>query len=713
MAKAKKPNKKAVKKSTPSSRAKFPSWLFNQRLHCIIIFLFASLLYLNTLGHKFTQDDAIVITENMYTTQGLAGIPGILQYDTFKGFFKVEGKDKLVSGGRYRPFTLLMFALEWQIFKSPKKDQDGNTIKNENGEIVYEGNPFIGHFINIILYGLTCVLIYLLMLKLLSVNGVKSYAYFVALATAMLYAAHPLHTEAVANIKGRDEIMTMLGSLAAAYFCLKAYLEYKISYSIIAGVCFFIGLLSKENAITFLGVIPLMFFIFTKANNATIFKHTIPLLAAAVLFLIIRGSILGWSLGEPPKELMNNPFLKIDGNRYVPFSAGEKIATIQYTLGKYLQLLFVPHPLTHDYYPRHVDIKSLGDWKVLLSMFLYLAMLIYALVRLPKKDPVSFGILFYLGTLSIVSNYIFAVGTNMSERFVFMPSLGFCFLVAYLLYKYSKGAAKISYKKLQPALFSIVAICLIFGGKTIMRNSAWSDNYTLFTTDIKVSSNSAKLQNSVGAEKAIRASRMDEGPERDKLLREAIAHLEIARGIHPNYENTYLQLGNANTYLKEYDKAIEYYGKVLSLDPDDVDAMNNRGIAYRDSRRFAQAIQQFEALRGFGPSESEINEKIAYTYEDAGKFYSTQKQFDQAIDNFNKALAIGNDKAKYTYFLGVAYANLSNFPKAIELFNKALDLADSQENKANIYGMLSQIHQQMGDNDKAAEYQQKAQNPEN
>jgi protein O-mannosyl-transferase len=118
----------------------------NTRLQAIIIFAFSFLLYANTLTHDFCQDDAIVITDNMFTTQGVSGINGILSYDTFYGFFKESGKAGLVAGGRYRPFTLVMFAFEYQIF--------GKT-------------PFIGHFMNVIWFGLTCVLLYFLLLKLL------------------------------------------------------------------------------------------------------------------------------------------------------------------------------------------------------------------------------------------------------------------------------------------------------------------------------------------------------------------------------------------------------------------------------------------------------------------------------------------------------------------------------------------------------------------
>src|SRR5690606_17033367 len=147
--------------------------------------------------------------------------------------------------------------------------------------------------------------------------------------------------------------------------------------------------------ITFLAVIPLMFYFFTKAKTNDIFKYSLPLLAATVVFLIIRGSVLGWSLGEPSKELMNNPFLKIEGNQWVPFTAGEKLATVCYTLGKYIQLLIFPHPLTHDYYPRQVGIMNWSDWQSVVSLLLYLAIFVYAVKGFLKKDPVSFGIFYF------------------------------------------------------------------------------------------------------------------------------------------------------------------------------------------------------------------------------------------------------------------------------------------------------------------------------
>ena len=198
------------------------------------------------------------------------------------------------------------------------------------------------------------------------------------------------------------------------------------------------GLLAKENAITFLAIVPLTYFVFTNANiSKIIFSKQFLFVIAAAVFLTIRFSILGFEIGEPVRELMNNPFLKLEGNQYVDFTFSEKNGKpFFYTLLEYLRLLIVPHPLTHDYYPRQIEMMNFGDWQVILSVLIYFGMGIYGLIRTLKKDPVGYGILFFLITLSIVSNIVFSVGTNMGERFIFMPSLGFCLIIGVLGWRF-------------------------------------------------------------------------------------------------------------------------------------------------------------------------------------------------------------------------------------------------------------------------------------
>jgi len=135
-----------------------------------------------------------------------------------------------------------------------------------------------------------------------------------------------------------------------------------------------------------------------------------------------------------------------------------------WTLGKYISLLFFPHPLTHDYYPRHIEIMTFANIGVILSILTYLALVIIAILGIRKKKILSFAILYFLITMSIISNVVFPIGTNMSERFMFMPSLGFALAVSFLGWKYLFVKNQMIYK----VLFGLVI--LGFSIKTITRN---------------------------------------------------------------------------------------------------------------------------------------------------------------------------------------------------------------------------------------------------
>ena len=543
---------KVVIPDVPTNSYKWHSWL---------VFAFGVLLYVNTLSHQYTQDDAIVIYDNMFTTQGISGIKGLFTKDTFYGFFKEEGKAKLVSGGRYRPLTPVMFAIEYQLV--------GN-------------NPWLGHLINMLLYGLLCMMIYKLLVKMMCSREDNILIRYLILGITLIYTAHPLHTEAIANIKGRDEIMSMLGSVLALYYMLIYTDTKQVKALFIALISFFLAFLSKENTITFLAVIPMTLYFFRDKTVSESLVSSLILLVPTALFLIIRASVLGNDFGATPMELMNNPFLKIANNTYVPFDAGEKYATILFTLGKYIQLLLFPHPLTHDYYPRHIPVMSWSDAGVILSLLTYVVIVVVAIRGIKTKSLLSYGLWFYLITLTIVSNIVFPIGTNMSERFMFMPSLGAAIAIGYLLYEFV-------YKKLGKNVFFGVLgiILLLFSLKTITRNAVWESDFKLFTTDVKTSVNSAKVLNAAGGALTTNAFEEKDEIKRSKMLNEAIGYLQKAVKIHPGYKNAYLIMGNAYYFLGQYEPAIEAYGHALTIDPNFQDAFKNQAIVLRDAGKYA------------------------------------------------------------------------------------------------------------------------------
>jgi hypothetical protein len=368
------PSKK-IKASSPKKKVATPiqemslenSFWINQKMHLFLIFILSSVLYANTLGHKYAVDDSIVILRNEFTKKGFKGMPGIWKYDTFRGFFGANRN--LVAGGRYRPLSVATFAIELQLFGTVIADRDGNPILDKDGDVNYAGSPFVSHFFNLLLYAFLCMVIYLMLLQMFNPTKDQSNlkGYFIALAGALLYAAHPVHTEAVANIKGRDEIMVLLGSVLALYWVLRAVAEEQansdkaILYELGAIFAFIFAIFSKENAVTFLAIIPAALYFFTKKELPGIFIKSLPyLIIVGVFWFGIRGTVLGkgasvvTTQNAPMEELMNDPFMRMENKQYIRYTSDQRLGTVLYTWGKYIKLLVLPTTLTNDYYPKHI-----------------------------------------------------------------------------------------------------------------------------------------------------------------------------------------------------------------------------------------------------------------------------------------------------------------------------------------------------------------------
>ncbi len=654
--------KQSRKPSLPAAKAKaatlkttafkpinfeIPAIIGNTRVLGWLLFGFAFLLYANTLTHGFVLDDDIVIRDNMFTQKGASGISGILSKDTFFGYFKVEGKDALVSGGRYRPLTLVFFALIYQIFGP---------------------NTLVYHLFTVLLFAATTLLLYRVLLLLLKPRGDAWSAAMAFLATA-LFAAHPIHTEVVANIKGCDEIVTLLGSLGALWLVLKAFDTGKTAYAALSGVVFFLACLSKENAATFVVVIPLAVWFFRNTTVEQVIKASAPVWIGFLVFFLVRGSILGWKFGGAPMELMNNPYLKIVGNNWVAADAGEKLATIIYTLGKYIMLLFVPHPLTHDYYPRHIALMNFSNPLVLLSLAVYVGLIWYALSGISKKDPVRFGILYFILTLSIVSNLVFPIGTNMGERFAFMPSVGFCLIIASgLTYWWQKGNSSLFYGILG-------AVLVLFSFKTLTRNPVWASNERIFLTDVKVSGNSAKIRNACGGVLLDKAAKQKDPTLIQTMCEQSVLHLNKAIEIYPNYKDAYISRAGSNFLLKKYPEAVADYRMAVKLGNDDPKYKNLLAMALREAGKAQGEIYNDAqgALKYLNEAWT-TNPKDAETARLLGVANGVNKNNNEALSWFQRAVDLEPGNANYIFDLGTAYYFMGNPAKADELHQKAIQI---------------------------------------
>jgi protein O-mannosyl-transferase len=479
-------SKQAATSSSPKTKASTPQRLVPQaseRLfqpgfwgdhwQAIALLLVAAFaVYGVSVGYGYILDDEMVYWKNAFVQKGFGGLREIFSSDSLMGYFQKKEGLFLLEGGRYRPLSLVTFAMEVGLF--------GND------------NPGISHFFNILLYGVTAVLLYRVLLGMFPPQGEQAQWYFsLPFVATALFVLHPLHTECVANIKGRDEILALLGSLAALYAALKYGDTLKMRWLVLSGVFLFLGMLAKENALTFLAIIPLSVWFcqrdIARKDTGRLVIIGLPLLLSALFFLLIRYSALGFMLdhGKAVSDLMNDPFIGMTWS--------ERLATISLSLGWYVKLLFVPHPLTHDYYPYHVPKVNWSDWRAIAGLALHVCAGAWAVLNIRRRSIPAYSILYYLITVSIVSNLIVSVGTFMNERFMFMPSVAVCLLVAWFFTRQLPSLLKVEPDRLY-ALGALLLVTLVglYAFRSFTRVPVWKDAMALNRAAVKVSEGSAR-----------------------------------------------------------------------------------------------------------------------------------------------------------------------------------------------------------------------------
>lgn len=527
--------KKIKKEIIPHTEGKFHSGSFFKKfwIPSVLLILLSFGLYSACLPFDYVLDDKIVISENQFTKKGFGGMWKILTTESFEGYFGEQRN--LVEGSRYRPLSIMSFAAEYGVI----------------GEL----NPKISHIINILLYGLTGILL-MMVLSMMFRNSKSKWWWSIPFLAALIFIVHPIHVEAVANIKGRDEIMAMIFSLMALYGSLRYMDDKKLLWNIFLGFSFFLGLLSKENAITFLAVIPMTIYFFGKFDFSKVKNIFISLGISTVLYIIFRMTSVGaLNLNQQITDLMNNPFYGMN-----PI---EKMGTIMYTLGKYIVLMFWPHPLSHDYYPYAIPKSSLFSLIPLLSLVGYGLLAWIGYKGWKKKSIYAYSILFYFATLSIVSNIFFNVGTFMNERFIFMASAGFCIALTWFITEHLPRLLKFG------QVLGIVLAVIILSGfsyKTLDRVPVWKDAISLNESAVKAYPNSARANSfmSTALFERFRGTLMPNttktlNSEQKNLLDWSEVYANRSVDIYPEYQYPNLMLVGIASERYKADRDIKHY----------------------------------------------------------------------------------------------------------------------------------------------------------
>ena len=584
---------KVKKSNVPDLIIKNGFWKKNA-IPALILFVLSIGLYIQTKSFDYVLDDKIVYHENALVKKGFGGISEIFKTESMVGYFGVQVN--LLPGSRYRPLSIASFAVEHEFFgnhnykiesfwikefkknsalakRVDKINSDGtiyeviftteesfltaltayfseSEINQNKDQFLYHAaysNSGISHMINIVLYGLLVLLLFRLLSVLFPVVQSKWYL-TLAFVSTLLFVLHPIHVEAVANVKGRDEILALTGALAAMFFTLKYIATEKLIHLVLSGVIFLFGLLAKEHVLTFIALIPLTTYFFTKSSFRKNAISIAPLAVASLIFLYMRneaiggGNMFNLSGGGVSTDLMNNPFVEMSG--------AEALATKFYTLGLYVKLLLVPHPLTHDYYPYHIPIMTWGNISSILSFLLYAGMGVFAVLGLRKKSIPAYGIFFFLIPLFAVSNLVVNVGTFMNDRFVFFSSVGFCIILGYLI------SRKLPSPVINLGLLGILV--LGYFAKTITRTADWKNGYTLNVSAIQNSPNSARANLFMGTALFKKYAQRETDTEKKKVqMQEVKSYVDRAMQIYPNYGSGIKMQIKVATDIYKLDSQIE------------------------------------------------------------------------------------------------------------------------------------------------------------
>jgi tetratricopeptide (TPR) repeat protein len=594
----------------------------------LLILIAGGVVYSNSLQNGFTFDDHAIVERNpVVHTSDIAEIwtspywPGGWRY------------------GLYRPVTTTSYALN-RILTGP--------------------GPAGFHAVNIALHVLTALMVFVVVRIWLGEGG--------ATTAALIFALHPVQTEAVNGIVGRADILAVLLALIAWWLYRRSGMVWRLG-SVLA---FAAALLAKESAL----VLPAILIVEDAARAHTAraivrrWRRYLPYAIVGLGFLVLRVALVG-SLGLPETpRLVDNPLAAV--------SAVSRWLTAIGILARYVALVLAPLHLSPDYTFNQIPaLTSPFDLWFLAGVALVFGSLV--LLRYRWSQPGGFGVGVFWMALFPLSNLVFIVGTNLGERLLYMPMIGVCLIAGWGYDTLRDRCAGC------PVWLAALVICLGLGVRTGFRNADWQDDLTLFTAASLTSPGSAKIHLNLG--NALSEVGDDVG---------AMRAYDRALDIHPGYTAAHYNRGVLLQERGQLAEARGAYEQTLHYDAKHVGALVNRGIvaartgdgrsAIRDLSRAIQIdTHRVDAWYNYGIvlSRAGINAdaRMAFrkvlnhdvTHEDAAielvGLYKAEGITDSVIVTYERLLSHHPSAYRAAYNFGVELERLGRVEKAIEAFS--------------------------------------------
>ncbi|MBM4056497.1 MAG: tetratricopeptide repeat protein [Planctomycetes bacterium] len=518
----------------------------------ILVSLVSFLAYLNILHHQFVFDDFRVITNNPYI-KDWKYLTALFNSD----YFKISGELS------YRPLVTLSYFIDYAIWGL---------------------KPFGFHLTNLLIHTLNTVLVFFLIFKI--TNNLK-----LATIASLFFSIHPILTETVNSVGFREDLLCATFFLVTLFFYVKLYTSKykKICYTIsLLAYCF--SLLSKEMAIS----LPLMIFFLDQLfpETETHLKKKIIRYYPGFIFMSIGYMLLRLVFFKSAIEHVAYP-----GN-----SLATNFLTMTKVIASYIKLWFFPIVLNPDY---HVTFETTPIKLPFLVSLALLACIAFLAVRLYRKQKeITFSILWIFITLIPVMNII-PIGNIMAERYLYLPSFGFCLFAGILILKIHARVPK-AYHPLVNACFA--AIFILSLAHTIRHNRVWFDKQALWYYTVFNTSCSFNAHNNLGKE-------YYEKGLLDKAIEEYTIALSKASEVRYAYPIAHYNLGIAYDEKGMYDASIQAYRNALRIEPKNGDTHNNLAITLFKDGQVDLAIEEFRAAITQDSDNPTYHDNLAKLYD--------------------------------------------------------------------------------------------------
>ena len=579
----------------------------------ILLFFIVFILYANTINNGYNLDDEFVTAENTLVQKGIRGLKKI-----FTTHY-TEGSNSKYQY-EYRPIVKVSYAFEYSIFGQ---------------------NPQISHLINLILYAICVILLFRLLNRIFSESS-KSFSFLVCL----LFAVHPLHTEVVASLKNRDEILAMLFGLLMILTGLNI-LIHKIQIQWPLFILFFcLSIFSKKDGLLFLILFPVIILYFFKKESKWYLLASLCTLPFFIQKLIKRGLV--------SKDDYSRIFFVHENPLFNPHDFIDRFKMGASSFIYYLKIFYIPYPLRFFYGYNEIIPAEILSIKFILTVVL-LAAMIYLCVLLFKRNKIlSFGLLFTLLTLSVYLNIVTPVVGIVAERFAFIPSIGLCIITVSILCFFfnpkNNTQIKNNSNSITPNVkYILFGISLIFSVMTFSRNFDWQSRMKLFKNDIAHLENSAKAHHILGNEHYVLLSKTNDQNEIKNHCDSAILHFKRATEIYPEYLTAHNNLGTIYfNLLNQPQLAIKHFEKVIRLDSTYLQAQVNLSACFLAVHDSSAAIKQIKKALLKDKLENPTCLLMA------AKIFQSTYNYD-AADNY---IALAKSKFPINDLIHIHHANL-------------------------------------------------------